>query len=158
MLKWVLIFVLIGLIMLIAISFSEQYKDKYDFYYNLKSFLTQFKINVTFKQEKIVDFLLKIKCKKQFNLFIKDYLNYIKTNKLDLSDLKILDVDEINELEEIIKNTGSLNGENEIKQLNSYLVNVEDKLNKAAENKAKLCPMIIKLSFLFSVALAIILI
>jgi len=70
--------------MLIAHSISEQYKDKYDFYNNLKLFLNQFKINISFRQEKINDFLNKTKAKKQFNLFINSYKNYLKTNELDL--------------------------------------------------------------------------
>ena len=43
--KWLLIIVLVFVIMIIAYSLSEQYKDKYDFYLNLKNFLNQFKIN-----------------------------------------------------------------------------------------------------------------
>ena len=37
--------------MLIAYSVSEQIRDKYDFFNNLKQFLNQFKINVSFRQE-----------------------------------------------------------------------------------------------------------
>ena len=41
--KWFLIAVLIAVIMIIAYSISEQYKDKFDFYNNLKSFLNYLK-------------------------------------------------------------------------------------------------------------------
>ena len=37
--KWILIIILIFVIMVIARGVSEQYKQKYDFYLNLKSFL-----------------------------------------------------------------------------------------------------------------------
>ena len=40
--KWFLIIVLIFVIMLIAHSLSEQYKEKYYFYDNLKKFLNNF--------------------------------------------------------------------------------------------------------------------
>ena len=53
--KWFLIIVLIFVIMLIARAVSEQYKEKFDFYSNLKTFLQQLKINVSFRQEKIID-------------------------------------------------------------------------------------------------------
>ena len=66
--KWILIIILIFIIMLIAHAVSEQYKEKFNFYENLKTFLNQFKINIAFKQEKIIDFLEKTKSKKQFNL------------------------------------------------------------------------------------------
>ena len=59
MIKWILIIILIVVIMLIAYSVSEQIRDKYDFFNNLKQFLNQFKINVAFRQEKINEFLKK---------------------------------------------------------------------------------------------------
>ncbi|MBE5741343.1 MAG: hypothetical protein E7351_02325 [Clostridiales bacterium] len=156
--KWILIIVLIFVIMLIAHSISEQYKDKYDFYNNLKLFLNQFKINISFRQEKINDFLNKTKAKKQFNLFINSYKNYLKTNELDLSQIKILNDEEKNDLENIIKNIGKYDTENEIKQLDNFLLTVDMKLDSAMQDKNKLCPMILKLSLLFAIGLAILLI
>jgi len=144
--------------MLIAHSISEQYKDKYDFYNNLKLFLNQFKINISFRQEKINDFLNKTKAKKQFNLFINSYKNYLKTNELDLSQIKILNDEEKNDLENIIKNIGKYDTENEIKQLDNFLLTVDMKLDSAMQDKNKLCPMILKLSLLFAIGLAILLI
>jgi len=144
--------------MLIAHSISEQYKDKYDFYNNLKLFLNQFKINISFRQEKINDFLNKTKAKKQFNLFINFYKNYLKTNELDLSQIKILNDEEKNDLENIIKNIGKYDTENEIKQLDNFLLTVDMKLDSAMQDKNKLCPMILKLSLLFAIGLAILLI
>ena len=86
--KWFLIAVLIAVIMIIAYSISEQYKDKFDFYNNLKSFLNQFKINLSFKQDKIINFLNNLKPKKQFKLFINSYKNYLNTDKIDLNEIK----------------------------------------------------------------------
>ena len=156
--KWVLIIVLICVIMLIAYAVSEQYKEKFNFYDNLKKFLMQFKLNISFKQEKITEFLKKSKAKKQFNVFIKEYNTYLKTNNLNLQDIKILDEEEKTQLESIVKSIGSLNAENEIKQIDSFLLEINEKLQNAEADKNKLCPMIIKLSFLFAIGLAIILI
>lgn len=156
--KWVLICVLIVVIMLIAISLSEQYKDKFDFYFNLKQFLNQFKINVAFKQEKLNKFLQKLNCKKNFKIFVLDYQNYLKTGKIDLSNLKILENDEKIELENIVKNIGKFDKHNEINQLEGFILSIEEKLKIAQENKAKMCPMIIKLSLLFALAMSILLI
>lgn len=156
--KWVLIIVLIFVVMLIARALSEQYKEKFDFYSNLKSFLQQFKINVSFKQEKIIDFLNNLKPKKQFNLFIKEYKNYLKNNTFNFKEIKILEIDEKNQLENIIINLGKFDAKNEINQLDIFLLEIDEKLKKAESDKNKLCPLILKLSLLFAVGLAILLI
>ena len=144
--------------MLIAHAVSEQYKEKYDFYNNLKIFLNQFKLNVAFKQEKILDVLKKIKSKKQFTLFINTYKTYLKTDELNLKIITILDEEEKNELTAIIKSIGKFDAENEIKQIETFLVDIDNRLIKAEKDKTKLCPMILKLSLLFAIALSILLI
>lgn len=156
--KWILIISLISVIMLIAYSVSEQYRDKADFYNNLKLFLSQLRLNVSFKQDKILDFLDKTKCKKYFSLFIEDYKVYLKTNKISFDNIKILDDDERSELVEIIKSLGKHDVKNELGQIGAFINNIDIKLNKAEEDKKKLCPMIIKLSLLFAIGLAILLI
>lgn len=156
--KWILILVLIVVIMLIAHSLSEQYKEKFDFYNNLKLFLNQFKINVSFKKTKILDFLQNIQAKKQFKLFINSYKNYLKSNNLELNEIKILDIEEKETLKNIICNLGNFDTTNELNQIEMFISDVEQKLIRAEADKNKLCPMIIKLSLLFAVALAILLI
>lgn len=156
--KWFLIIVLIFVIMLIAHALSEQYKEKFDFYTNLKAFFNQFKINIAFKQNKIIDFLNNIKPKKQFKLFIHSYKEYLNSNVISFEDIKILDAEEKLELENIIKSIGKYDAKNEIMQLDGFLLQIENKLKKAEEDKNKLCPMILKLSLLFAIGLAIILI
>lgn len=156
--KWILILVLIVVIMLIAISVSEQYKDKYDFYVNLKQFLSQLKINIAFKQDKLDKFLSNQLGKKSFKIFIASYKNYLKTNELNLSELKLLDQDEKTELINIVKNIGKFDKTSELNQLDGFLQNVEEKLTQAKQDMTKMCPMIIKLSLLFSLGVAILLI
>ncbi len=156
--KWFLIIVLISVIMLISYAVSQQYKDKFDFYNNLKVFLQQFKINLSFKQEKINQFLDNLKPKKQFKDFVESYKHYLKTGNLNLSNLKLLDEEEIKEVESIIENIGNYDVNNEKNQLDSFISNVDTKLLTAQERKNKLCPMIIKLSLLFAIGLAILLI
>ena len=156
--KWVLIIILIFVIMLIAYALSEQYKDKFDFYNNLKLFLNQFKINLSFKQEKITEFLDKTECKKQFKIFIEEYKNYLNTGELNLNKIKVLDDADKQELKNIVLNIGKHDTKSEINQLESFLLIIDNKLNQAKEDKNKMCPMIIKLSLLFAVGLAIILV
>ncbi len=156
--KWILIVILISVIMLIARAVSEQYSEKFDFYSKLKEFLNQFKINLSFSQSKIKEFLDKVNSKKQFKLFIESYKDYLKSGELDLSKIKILDDEEKSELNNIVRNIGKYNAKNEMLQINSFLLSVDSKLEKAKQDKQKLCPLILKLSLLFAIALSIILI
>ena len=156
--KWILITLLIGVIMIIAYSLSEQYKEKFDFYSNLKNFLNQFKINLSFRREKISEFLKQVNSKKQFKIFTDEYMNYLSKGELNLSKIKALDSEDIPILEDIVKNIGKHDSKNEISQIDSFLVTVSDRLTKAEADKNKLCPMIIKLSLLFAIGVAILLI
>jgi len=156
--KWILIIILISVIMLISYAVSQQYKDKYDFYYNLKLFLNQFKINLSFKQAKVNEFLQNLKPRKYFKSFVEAYQNYLKAHPLNLDDVKILDETEKNELKYIIERIGKNDSRSEINQIEQFLCTVDEQLTKAEKDKNKLCPMIIKLSLLFAVALSILLI
>jgi len=156
--KIILIVLLVFIIMIIAKKVSEQYKDKHDFYCNLHSFLCQFKINLSFKQEKVVEFLDGVSAKKQFNLFIDDYKEYLKTETLNFENLTFLDADETCVLEDIIKNIGKHDVKTEMGQVDNFIENINSKKQQSEQEKNKLCPMIIKLSFLFAIGLAILLI
>ena len=156
--KWILIIVLISAIMLIAFSLSEQIKDRYDFYQNLKLFLNQFKINISFRQEKILDFLKKANSKKQFKFFVQEYESYLKTGSMNLEKIKVLDQEDREILLDIMKNIGRYDVRNELGQIDSFLATIDVKLKKALDDKNKLSPMILKLSLLFAIGLAILLI
>ena len=158
MIKWILIVVLIAVIMLIAYSVSEQYKDRYDFYNNLKMFLNQFKINISFRQEKINNFLNSITPKKQFKCVIEEYKKYLSTGELNLDNVKVLEDEDKVILNDIVKNIGKYDAKNEVQQLDTFLLTVDTRLSKALEDKNKLCPMIIKLALLFAIGLSILLI
>lgn len=156
--KWFLIIIFITVIMLIARALSEQYKEKFDFYYNLKNFLNNFKLNLSFKQEKILEFLKSINSKRQFNMFIVAYKKYLTTNELNLSEIKFLDQEDKSELENIMKNIGNYDAVNEMNQIDNFITLIDSRLVKAEQDKNKLCPMIMKLSLLFAIGIAIILI
>ena len=156
--KWFLIIVLVAVIMLIATAVSGQYKEKCDFYGNLHKFLCQFKINVSFKKEKIIDFLNQIQPKKQFKIFIDDYKVYLNNNTLNFSKITLLDEEEKQDLINIVKNLGEFNTENELQQLEGFLLIIKEKHKNSIEDKNKICPILLKLSLLFSIGLAIILI
>ena len=91
-------------------------------------------------------------------LFIEEYSNFLKTGELNLEKIKVLEDDDKDILQDIVKNVGKYDAKNEINQMDSFLATVDVKLVKANEDKNKLCPMIIKLSLLFAIGLAILLI
>ena len=133
--KLFLIITLIVVIMLIAHSISEQYKEKYDFYSNLKAFLNQFKINVSFKKAKVLDFINEIQAKKQFKFFLEAHKTYLETGKLNLDKITVLDQREKADLKDVVLNLGKYNAENEINQLDSFFLIIDAKLKKAQEEK-----------------------
>ena len=155
--KWILTVVLIVVVMLIAKSFSNQYVERYDFYFNLKSFLVQFKLNLTFKKDKINDFLNSIKAKKQFEKFKAAYCSYIESGDLDLEEVNIIDFEEKNRLKDMILNIGKYDAKSEIIQLDTFIAEIDEKVKIANDNKSKICPLILKLSLLFAIGVAIIL-
>lgn len=155
--KWLLIVILITVIMLIARAVSEQYKDKYDFYYNLHQFLNQFKINVSFKQAKVNEFLTSVPARKQFKMFVNSYQNYVAGKELNLDELKLLEKSEQEELKDIMQRLGKNDSQSELRQIEQFLCTINSHLQKAENDKNKLCPMILKLSLLFAIALAILL-
>ena len=120
--------------------------------------MNHLRLNISFKQEKISDFLLKTEAKKQFKTFIENYQSYLKTNELDLSQITVLDETDKTILTDIIINVGKFDAKNEISQLDNFILIVDEKLAKSKEDKDKLCPMILKLSLLFAIGLGIILI
>ena len=69
----------------------------------------------------------------------------------------MIDFDEKNRLKEMVLSMGKFDAKNEIIQLETYTIEIEDKLKKAEVDKAKLCPLILKLSLLFAIGFAIIL-
>lgn len=156
--KIILIVLLVFMIMLIARALSEQYKDKHDFYENLYNFLCQFKINLSFKQEKMVEFLDNLSPKRQFKLFIEDYKSYLQTNELNLDNLTFLESEEKENLKDLINDIGKHDVKTEIEQLNGLIEMVQAKKNQTEQDKNKICPLILKLSLLFAIGLAIILV
>lgn len=155
--KWVLIIGLVTIIMIIALSVSRQYREKYEFYTHLKIFLEDYKVNISFKQSKIHEFLVGRKETGSFDEFIAMFKDYLKTNTCDLNRLKLLESEEKQEIEKIIKSLGNYDLKNELLQLEGWIATVNRRLEKATEDKIKLCPMILKLSLLFAIGIAILL-
>ena len=144
--------------MVIATSVSRQYKEKFEFYDSLKIFLEKYKINVSFQQTKLNDMLILEKSNRYFDLFILEFKEFLRNGELHLEHIKILDNEEIDELDRIVKHLGIYDIKNELAQIDNFILTIDTKLKKAEQDKKKLCPMIIKLSLLFAIGVAILLI
>lgn len=156
--KIILIFVLLTVVMIVAFKVSSFIKDKYNFYVHLKEFLNEFKLNLSFKREKITDFLTKQQYSKSFDVFINSYKEYLKSGELNLSDLIYLDDDEKEQLKAITTSIGRLDTQSELAQIEEFIAQINMKLQTSEKEKNKLCPLILKLSFLSAISVIIILI
>ncbi|MGN0788011.1 MAG: hypothetical protein ACI4L6_03005 [Candidatus Onthoplasma sp.] len=156
--KIILIFVLLTVVMIVAFKVSSFIKDKYNFYVHLKEFLNEFKLNLSFKREKITDFLTKRQYSKSFDVFINSYKEYLKSGELNLSDLIYLDDDEKEQLKAITTSIGRLDTQSELAQIEEFIAQINMKLQTSEKEKNKLCPLILKLSFLSAISVIIILI
>lgn len=156
--KIILIFVLLTVVMIVAFKVSSFIKYKYNFYVHLKEFLNEFKLNLSFKREKITDFLTKRQYSKSFDVFINSYKEYLKSGELNLSDLIYLDDDEKEQLKAITTSIGRLDTQSELAQIEEFIAQINMKLQTSEKEKNKLCPLILKLSFLSAISVIIILI
>ena len=156
--KWIVIILLITTIMLVARGLSQQYKDKHLFYVNLQSFFKQLKLNLSFKQDKIENFIDAFEADNQFKSFLNCYKLFLQGNENAFEGFKVIDSNEIVELNQMMKSIGCHDTKSEIEQLDSFIERINLKLEKTREDKQKLCPLIIKLSLLFAIAVGILLI
>lgn len=152
MTKFVLILVLIVLIMLIARAVANNYKERHKIYCDIMDFVQSYKLNVGFKKEK-----LKLLTQKYTDnsTVLGCYNNYISTGKFDLSGIKLLDENEKAQIMDFFAQLGNGDYETEKKLIEIVENYFKQKIDETKSKKDKWCPMIIKLSFLFSLGVAI---
>lgn len=152
MIKFVLICILIALIMFIAKQVSKQYKDRYEAYCDILRFIQDYQLNIGFKKEKIRSLTSKYTDKTNV---LGCYNKYLSSGIFDLGSVKLLTDEEKNQIKDYFEKFGNGDYETEsglIKITKSY---IEEKIVETKKMKDKWCPMIIKLTFLFSIGLAI---
>ena len=154
--KYLLMLALIGVIMAVAQGVCKQYKDKYALYESLGEFFRQMRLNLGFQKQKIKQILEQTTLKKVNKDIYTTYLDYLeKGAPLDLSDIRLLDISEQEQLGNMLRSLGKNDTSNELKQLDAYDIYLKDKIDTARRDKDKFCPLISKLSFLFALGLAI---
>ena len=82
----------------------------------------------------------------------------IDWGNIDLDDLKILDAEEREEIQNIVKKIGNYDVKNELAQIENFIYAINSRLKTAHEEQKRICPMIIKLSLLFAIGVGILLI
>lgn len=152
MTKFVLILTLIALIMLIARAIANNYKERHKIYCEIVDFVQNYKLNIGFKKQKIKLLTQKFTDK---STVLGCYNNYIDTGKFDLSNVRLLDDNEKAQIKDYFVQFGNGDFETEKKLIDIVENYFKQKIDETKQVKDKWCPMIIKLSFLFSLGVAI---
>lgn len=154
--KYLLMVAFVVVVMIVAQGVCRQYKERCVLFESVNDFFRQMQLNLSFQKQKIKEILEKTSIKKNNREIYTIYLEYLTSGKtLDLSGIKILNEAEQEQISGMLLSLGKNNTESEIKQLEVYEKYLQDKIQSSKQEKEKYCPLIIKLSFLFSVGLVI---
>ena len=157
--KIFLLILLVIVIMLIAKGIASQYKEKNTFYVSIMQFLNSYELNIGFKKDKIKDLVEKIEAKGQAKILFEEYKGYLTDETaLKFEDVKVITEEEKNFLIEMFTRLGTNDYSNEMTQLKVFKSYIQDKINISDKESNKNYPLIMKLSFLFSLGLALVLI
>ncbi len=138
--------------MMIARAVAKNYKERHKIYCDIWDFVQNYKLNVGFKKEKIKLLTQKYTDK---TTVLGCYNEYISSGKFDLNDVKLLDADEKEQIKDYFVQLGNGDFETEKKLIEIVEEYFKQKIDETKRIKDKWCPMIIKLSFLFSLGVAI---
>ena len=154
--KILLLILIVVLIMIIANGVAKQYKERHNLYANILKFLNDYELNIGFKKEKILDVVHKFESNNESKKIIEIYKNHL-TQKTDINfeSITILQEDEQKFIENIFKNLGAGDVDSEKLQLKEMKIQLKAKVEETAKIRDKFCPLIIKLSLLFAIALVI---
>lgn len=155
--KVLFLILLVVVIMLIAKGVANQYKDRHNFFISIMNFLNSYELNIGFKKEKIKDLVEKVEAKSYAKMLFEEYKKYLVEQKeLTFEDIKIITEDERIFLIDMFHSIGINDYSNEMKQLKFFQNYIQDKINTCEKESSKNYPLIIKLSFLFSIGIALV--
>lgn len=157
--KYILLVVLVAVVMLISQGVCRQYRERYMLFDAISDFFRQMRLNLGFQKQKIKEILNRATMRKTNKEIYGSYLEYLENGtSIDLYFVKVLDDTEKEQITNMLLSLGKNDTNGELKQLEAYEIYLKDKLCSSKEDKDKYCPLITKLSLLFAIGLAILLI
>lgn len=154
--KYLLMIAFVIVVMVIAQGVCRQYRERCAVFEGINDFFTQMRLNLSFQKQKIKEILEKASIKRNCKEIYTAYLRYLNNGQsIDLSQIKVLEIDEQEQITNMLNSLGKSNTESELKQLEVFKVYLGDKIDACKREKDKYCPLITKLSFLFAVGLVI---
>lgn len=156
--KLFLIILLIVLIMAIAKGVARQYKLRHNIFVYILKFINEYELNIGFKKEKIKSIIKLEETTGELNFIFSSYLDYLYNGKsLDLSNLKLLTEEEQKYLTDMFLSLGKADYVSEMAKLKIFKHWLEEKIEQTKSEHSKYYPLTVKLSFLFALGLALIL-
>lgn len=154
--KYLLMVAFVVVVMAIAQGVCRQYRERCAVFEGINDFFTQMRLNLSFQKQKIKEILEKASIKRNCREIYTAYSQYLNNGQaIDLSQIKVLETDEQEQITNMLNSLGRSNAESEIKQLDVFKAYLTDKIEACKREKEKYCPLITKLSFLFAVGLVI---
>ena len=156
--KIFLLILLVVVIMLIAKGVANQYKEKNLFYVAILQFLNAYELNIGFKKEKIKRLVEKQNfTSRECKILFDEYLGYLRgQNELSFEKIKVISYEERELLIDLFVNLGTGDYSSEMTQLSVFKSLIQNKIDNTEKESLKNYPLIIKLSFLFSLGLALV--
>jgi len=155
--KLILIIVLVVIIMVIAKGVANQYKERHNFFATIMNFLNSYELNIGFKKDKIKTLVEKLKTNSQSKILFDEYINYLKHDTtLYFENIKVISEEERVFLIDMFSKLGTNDYSNEMAQLKVFKDYIQEKITKSENESNKNYPLIMKLSFLFSLGMALV--
>lgn len=149
--KFFLLILLVVIIMLIAKGVASQYREKNNFFVTIMQFLNAYELNIGFKKDKIKAMVEKVETKGQSKILFDEYKSFLTEEKqLKFDEIKVITEEERFFLIDMFTKLGTNDYSNEMTQLKVFKSYIQDKITQTSNDSNKYYPLIIKLSFLFS--------
>lgn len=161
--KFFLLIVVVLCCILIGILIKNHYKRRYDFYNDLCSFCDDTKVMISYTQDKLEEIISKymVRCKKDFNKFLKNYQKFLK-NEISkeefilFKDNNFLKPNEKEDISNFFLELGKMAKEEEVEKLILSKLKFEDRKKILDEENKKYSNMYLKLFVVLGFALFII--
>ena len=165
MIKFALLFCLLGASGYLGFQFANTYKKKDDFLSDLLNFTKSIKNEISFMKTDLLSILNKYEYKSNFNDFLIKYQNLLKSKNQSQNEIieilkKISNFDDLekNTISQMFFELGNIGYIEQIERLEYYINFYENLLKKSSEQSGKMMPFCKKIGFLIGLLVCIVLI